>query len=260
MIDERWRTRLAWAGAALADFIYPPSDRCAVCDRKGADSAGSVPGLCAGCRRLLQCRPDVCPVCGGAVPQPVGRRPLEHDCPGAPPGGYLHYLGEDRGVLRRAVRRHRGGADGMTGLLGSLLAESLARSPHPLRATTILPAPDFSGGSGRNEVLAAAVAGELDRPLRRTLPGEETSPSFLAGMVARGREQPLPHGVKRLLLVDDIYVRGGDAARAARRLRERTGLPVSVAAPAARGRSGRRPGGLPLGTKHNRFNFRLYRR
>gem|GEM_PF-6457948 len=261
MIDEKWRGRLAAAGQVLADLIYPLPGRCIICDRRWTGPPGRPRGLCAGCHMLLTYRPDTCPACGGAVVQPVGaERTLDHVCPGGPPGGFLHYLGEHRGVLRTAVRRHRRGDDEVTGIFGHLLADSLMRSMHPVTGALLIPVPgSYRRLTARTEALAGNTATELKLPVRSVLSGRHL-PSDGESCVSLASTVSLPSGVKRFILIDDIYQRGGRASGAARNLLAHTGLPVGIAAVSVYARARADSTDLPLGQEHNRLNFRAYRR
>jgi ComF family protein len=228
----------------LINFFYPP--RCAACDiRLGS---GARRRLCAECHSRIDRMPEaVCAVCGiplaaiHADAQDADAGEWCTSCRAAPPHftraravvRYRHDAGNDeRDVVPLIIRRHKYGLDQS---LAYALAECLGdRLPlGDADYDLVIPVPLHSGrlrwrGFNQAAMLAAAVAGRLDRPLdvsalARVRP---TPPQTMQNRVERSKnlrrafavKRPARVASRRILLIDDVMTTGATADECARTL------------------------------------------
>ena len=231
---------------ALLDLLYPPMQRCLVCDRmlpeKKADWV--APGLCPSCHLLMTKHPEVCPLCRAELP-PIPKQQggdFRHLCePGE--GGIVHYAGVDRHPLSSLVCRFRQKQGGhLVHTLAHLMAEPLRPITGSGHGWALVPVPPWKGRPP-----------DLDRCLllaRRT--AENLGAEWLD--VLRWRSEPrgtagrpwdrdsrldcvrsIGTGVKNLIVVDDTYTTGRVLRAATAALRKRFPGSVRSAVIAARG-------------------------
>ncbi len=206
----------------LLDLLYPP--KCILCRRLlGRDEAD----LCGPCRLALpvfdgQLHPG--PYCSGAV-------------------AALRY----EGAVRESLLRYKfGGLSQYAAGYAPLLAAACARLPlAEIDAVTWVPVSRrrrWSRGYDQAQLLARAVARQLDKPLRATLrkarhnrpqSAQETAEARRANVLGAYRALPGVAG-GRYLLVDDIVTTGATLSEAARTLLTAGAAAVYGAALAAR--------------------------
>lgn len=254
---------------ALLDLLYPPLGRCLVCDRRlpQGRADGAAPGLCPSCHLLMTDHPEMCPLCGGAVPpHRQGAGSLGHQCePGD--GGPVHYAGLYRGALKSLIDRYRSGRVHLVHTLAYLLAQTLGQVTGAGGRWALVPVPPdpgrTRGGPDGGALLARRAAGYLGvqhlnllsvRPQGRgPSPVPPADGRFSLGS---GRSRLNRAGVKNLVVVDDICTTGVTLRAATAALRR--GFAGSIRSAVVAAASARAPV-WPLGTRHNVLSWSKHR-
>lgn len=234
--------RTAAAAARFAadarDLVFPP--HCPGCG-KGLEPA-RLEGICPDCSRDLPL-PDAppCPGCGAAVA--AGGATLCPGCRGRLAMDELVFAAVYAGTARELVHRFKYRADFAAGrFLARLMAERVGRAcpgvdlivPVPLHRRRLagrgfnqaaLLARELSRLLGLRGDVAALARGRPTRGLAGLRPGERARELHGAFRVRR----PLPDGVERVLLVDDVLTTGATAEGCCRALKAAGARWVGVA-------------------------------
>jgi ComF family protein len=229
--------------AETLDLLFPP--RCAACDALLRRRDGLVAAaFCPACALTLEPLPArACPRCGEPAAGEAG-------CPACrvvrPAFDATVVVGLHGGALQDAVHALKyGDRPELAGPLGRLVAAAVRRAgevPDLVVPVPLHPARLRQRGYDQADLLAAAVAGALRRPLVRALRrARPTAPQVGASRAARrtnlagafgpaGRWDSGSLRDRVALLVDDVVTTGATASAAARVVRDRGACRVVVGA------------------------------
>lgn len=224
--------------SSLLDFLFPPV--CQICERT---FSGDNIWLCDACRDLLEVSEyPVCPICRSYQQHPVKTCPT---CGRKANIAWLYSLGPYDERYSRLVKAAKyGPKPGLARLLGKMLADRLAESPHLRKIDAVCAVPMHHGkrskrGFNQSDILAEEVAYQLDlefypdeliqpRPSRDQI-GLSVPERFANVRDVYAAADDFALSGKSILLIDDVTTTGATLNAAARTLKDAGAAIVAAA-------------------------------